>query len=429
MSIVVFGLLALLIVGTPIAVACALIVFLNADRLRVWPDSLVAIPYDTVSSFALIAIPLFMLVGELMNRGGLARAIALSADRVLGRIEGAFGYIMIVASAFLGAITGSSVATVAAIGSTLGGEMRARGYPAGYVAALNAASGLLGVLIPPSIPLIIYGATVGVSISSLFLATILPGLVMTLAFAMTHRILSRRLLPDGRESTPAASPAPTSEGSRAAPLRALSSAALVMPVLVLGGIYGGLFTPTEAAAVACLYAIIAVLALRTMSVRAVYGTLGPVAVSAAAVMLVIGMTGILNRALVLNQIPQEMAGFMTGLFDSPVLFLLAVSLLLFVVGMFMETNAAVLLMGPLLAPAADAFGIDRVHFAIIVVTNIEIGLITPPLAANLFVAARTNNVHVFAMLRYFGWFLGAAIIALLLVMFVPALTLWPRYLF
>ena len=428
MSIVVFGLLALLLAGTPIAIACALIVFLNADRLRVWPDSLAAIPYDTVSSFALIAIPLFMLVGELMNRGGLARAIALSADRVLGRIEGAFGYIMIVASAFLGAITGSSVATVAAIGSTLGGEMRARGYPAGYVAALNAASGLLGVLIPPSIPLIIYGATVGVSISSLFLATIVPGLVMTLAFAVTHRFLSRRLLPGGRETSPA-TPVPTGEISRAAPLRALSSTALIMPVLVLGGIYSGIFTPTEAAAVACIYAIIAVLALRTMSVRAVYGTLGPVAVAAAAVMLVIAMTAILNRALVLNQIPQEMAGFMTGLFDSPVLFLLAVSILLFVVGMFMETNSAVLLMGPLLAPAADAFGVDPVHFAIIVVTNIEIGLITPPLAANLFVAARTNNVHVFAMLRYFGWFLGAAILALLLVMFVPALTLWPRYLF
>ncbi|MGS4944497.1 TRAP transporter large permease [Meridianimarinicoccus sp. RP-17] len=430
MSVVVIGLLALLVLGTPIAVACALIVFLNADRLRVWPDSLVGIPYDSVSSFALIAIPLFMLVGDLMNRGQLTNAIARSADRLLGRVRAAFGYIMIVASAIMGAITGSSVATVAAIGSTLGGEMRRRGYPGGYVASLNAASGLLGVLIPPSIPLIVYGATVGVSISDLFLATIVPGLLMTLAFAATHFALSARILPGGREAAaPDAAVAPAAQHG-AAPVLALRSGrtqavtALLMPVIVLGGIYGGIFTPTEAAAVACLYAVGAVLLLRTMTLRDIYGALGVVAVPAAAIMLIIAMTGILNRALVLNQVPQDMAAFMVGVFDSPVLFLLSVCALLFVVGMFMETNAAVLLMGPLLAPAAMEFGIDRVHFAIIVVTNIEIGLITPPLAANLFVAARTNNVQLFEMLRYFGWFLAAAIAVVMVLVFVPALSLW-----
>lgn len=425
MTVVVVALLVFLLIGTPIAAAFALAVFLNADRLNVWLDSVSTIPYDNVSSFALVAIPLFILVGEIMNRSGMAASLAALADRLIGRLRGAFGYIMIVASAFLGAITGSSVATVAAIGATLGPEMTARGYPRGYTASLNAASGLLGVLIPPSIPLIIYGATVGVSITELFLATIMPGLLLILTFALTHRFRSRRVLPGGTETTIAQDTTGIRIDGASAP-KAIAS--LFLPVLVLGGIYGGFFTPTEAAAAACIYALTVVVLLRSIKPRGLVDALYAAVLPAAAILLIIAMTGILNRALILNQVPQDLAALVGVIFEHPFMFLIAVNLALFVVGMFMETNAAILLMGPLLAPSAASFGIDPIHFAIIVVTNIEIGLLTPPLAANLYVAARTNDVHLVEMLRHFGWFLAAAIIALLLVTFIPQISLWYRFL-
>lgn len=432
MTLVVAMLFGFLIIGTPIAAAFALVVFLQADRLNVWLDSLSSIPYDSVSSFALVAIPLFILVGEIMNRSGMAASLASLADKMIGRIRGAFGYIMIVASAFLGAITGSSVATVAAIGSTLGPEMASRGYPKGYVASLNAASGLLGVLIPPSIPLIIYGSTVGVSITELFVATLVPGALLMMTFATVHWFRSRALLPGGHEITNR--PQASSEVGEIAAKPAWSgastskaAASLFLPVLVLGGIYGGFFTPTEAAAAACVYAILVVIVLRCLKPGELMQTVYAAILPAAAILLIIAMTGILNRALILNQVPQDLAALVAILFEHPYMFLIAVNLLLFATGMFMETNAAVLLMGPLLAPSAQAFGIDPVHFAIIVVTNIEIGLLTPPLAANLFVAARTNNVHLVEMLRHFGWFIGAAIFALALLTFIPGLSLWYRY--
>lgn len=423
MGVLALSLFAFLLIGMPIAAAFALVVFLNAEGLGIWLDTLSNIPYESVTSFALAAIPLFILVGELMKRSGLARALAAILDRLLRRIRAAFGYIMIGASAFMGAITGSSVATVAAIGAVVGPEMKARGYPRGYVAALNAAAGLLGVLVPPSIPLILYGSTVGVSITQLFIATLLPGIVMILAFALVHRFVSRRVLKGGHESSqtgaaPAASPRHFQHGV----------AALFLPVLVLGGIYGGYFTPTEAAAVACLYALIVAVVQRSIPPKGFAAAFYSAAIPSAAILLIIAMTGVLNRALVLNQVPQDLAAYAATLFADPLLFLITVNLLLFVVGMFMETNAAVLLMGPLLAPSAAAFGIDPIHFAIIVVTNIEIGLLTPPLAANLYVAARTNDVPLTEMLRYFGWFLAAAIIVLLMITYVPAISLWYTFL-
>lgn len=423
MSLVIIGLFGLLLIGTPIAAAFALVVFLNDERLNVWLDSLSNIPYDSVSSFALVAIPLFILLGEIINRGGIAASLSALADKLLSRIRASFGYVMIAASAFLGAITGSSVATVAAIGSTLGPEMDARGYPKGYTASLNAASGLLGVLIPPSIPLIIYGATVGVSITELFVATIVPGALLVLTFSVVHWFRSKAVLAGGQETK---ADAGVLENLSKRKTRSRAVAALFLPVIVLGGIYGGIFTPTEAAAAACIYAIAVVLLQRALNLEGLVQTFYAAVLPAGAILLIIAMTGVLNRALILNQVPQDLAVYMTGLFADPILFLIAVNLLLFAVGMFMETNAAVLLMGPLLAPSAAQFGIDPVHFAIIVVTNIEIGLLTPPLAANLYVAARTNNVHIVQMLRHFGWFIGAAIVALALLTFIPGLSLWYR---
>lgn len=429
------ALLVLLVVGVPVGVAFALIVMVRAEAWSIDLSSLASIPYDTVSSFPLLAIPLFLLGGELMNRGGLIRQLTAVCDILLGWVRAPLGHVMILASALMGAITGSSVATVAAIGGTVGREMSLRGYPRGYTAALNASAGLLGVLIPPSIPLILYGSIVGVSITQLFLASVMPGIVMMLALGVVHAWMSRHVLPGGQELVAGAQPTTHAavdgrmvQRSMAA-IMTRSIPALMLPVLVLGGIYSGIFTPTEAAAVAALYALLVTVLGRMTKFGELNGIFARAALSSAAILVIIGFTSIFNRAMVLEQVPQSIAGYATGFTDSALVFLLVVNLVLLLIGMFMETNAATLLMGPLLAPAAAKFGIDPVHFAIILVTNIEIGLLTPPMAANLYVAARTNNADLVSLLRYLGWFLVAALLVMATITYVPQLSLWYRYFF
>ncbi|CCJ48477.1 MULTISPECIES: TRAP transporter large permease [Bordetella] len=422
MSLAFAGLFLLLIIGTPLGMAFALAVMGRAGSFNLDLDALGAIPYETISAVPLVAIPLFLLVGEIMNRGGLALCLSQICDRVLHFLPARMGHIAVAASGLMSAMTGSSVATVAAIGATVGPEMTARGYKRAYSASLVAAAGLLGVLLPPSIPLILYGSVVGTSIVDLFLATLVPGLIMAGAFFATHALRSRSALRDGVESAGAAgldrAPAPTSGAT---------VSALLLPVFVLGGIYSGLTTPTEAAAVAAAAALAMTLIQRTLCWDQVPVVFTNAVKASAAILTIIALTSLFNRALVLNQIPQDIAAFALSVTDDPIVFLLGVNLLLLLVGMFMETNAAVMLMGPLLAPAAIKFGIDPVHFGIILVTNIEIGLITPPLAANVFVAARTLDVNMVKMLPHLAWFFAAALSVLLLISFVPELTLWFRH--
>jgi len=428
---IVTALFALLLLGVPIAVAFALIVIVNAEAWNIDPFSLAALPFDTVSNFALLAIPLFLLVGELMNRGGLVRQLTAVCDLFMSRIRAPMGHIMVMASALMGAITGSSVATVAAMGGTVGVEMRQRGYSPGYTAALNASTGLLGVLIPPSIPLILYGAIVGVSITNLFLASIVPGILTAIVFSIIHAFLSRRVLPGGIETTapPGEDPAPRARRGGRGMVFVKALPALMLPILVLGGIYSGIFTATEAAAVAGVYALAVTLLTRQASAGDLRKILENTALASAAILAIIAFTSIFNRAMILEQIPQALSAAATGMTADPLVFLLAVNLALILVGMFMETNAATLLMGPLLAPAAVGYGIDPVHFGVVLVTNIEIGLLTPPMAANLYVAQRTNNARLTDMFAYVFWFLGGALAVLALITYVPALTTWYRYFF
>lgn len=430
----IFGtaLILILLAGVPVAIAFTLLVIANAERWNVDWSVLPSITYDTVTVFPLLAIPLFLLGGELMSRGGLIRKLTGVCDLLIGRLRGHLGHVMVLSSALMGAITGSSVATVAAIGSTVGKEMIDRGYSPGYTAALNAASGLLGVLIPPSIPLILYGSIVGVSITQLFLASLMPGIVMIVAFMIVHAALARRVVTGGSErpdvmagaDAPAAVAAATERPSR---IFIKAMPALLLPVLVLGGIYSGIFTPTEAAAVAALYALLVTVGSRVVGLGDLNKIFVSASMSAGAILVIIGFTSIFNRAMVLEQVPQSIATWATTVTDSPLVFLLVVNVILLVVGMFMETNAATLLMGPLLAPTAVKFGIDPIHFAIILVTNIELGLLTPPLAANLYVAARTNRVPIIELLRNLGWFLVACVVLLGLITYVPQLSLWYRF--
>ena len=425
---IVTSLFVLLLLGVPIAIAFALIVIVNADAWNIDPFSLAALPFDTVSNFALLAIPLFLLVGELMNRGGLVKQLTTVCDTFISKVRAPMGHIMVLASALMGAITGSSVATVAAMGSTVGAEMRKRGYSPGYTAALNASAGLLGVLIPPSIPLILYGAIVGVSITNLFIASIVPGLLTMVVFSIIHIFLSRRVLPKGQEVLSLKDLETRGDlGKGKISILAGAAPALMLPVLVLGGIYSGVFTATEAAAIAGIYALGVTLVSRKVNTAEFKKILENTAIASAAILAIIAFTSIFNRAMILEQVPQSLAAAATGFTSDPLVFLLIVNLTLLLVGMFMETNAATLLMGPLLAPAAMSYGIDPVHFGVILVVNIEIGLLTPPLAANLYVAKRANDARLTDMLGYLLWFLLGTLVVLALITYIPALTTWYQY--
>ena len=421
----IFFLIALLIAGIPVGIAFSLVIITRADEWNIVVDYVGQTTLDALLNYPFLAIPLFMLGGELMTKGGLTRQLVNVSKRLLGWTSAPMGHIMIGASALMGAITGSSVAAVAAIGRAIGPEMLKRGYAPGYVGALNVSAGLLGVLLPPSIPLILYGSAVGVSITQLFLATLLPGIVFLMAFMAVHTLRARSVLMDGgRERAVEGDPA-MGIGRRQI---VAAVPALFMPVLVLGGIYSGTFTPTEAAAVAALYALIYIVVGRTARIRDVNEAFVRAAISAVAVLFIIGFTTIFNRALTLEQIPQLIAGYAVSYTESPLVFLLVVNVALLIVGMFMETSAATLLMGPLLAPAAARYGIDPVHFGIILVVNIEIGLLTPPLAANLYVAALVNKIPLIPLIRHVLWFLLACLACLMLITYIPQIALWYRFL-
>lgn len=425
-----FGLMALfLLLGAPLAVTFGLVIFLQMSTYGLSLAGLSNIPYEEISSYPLVAIPLFMLTGDLMNRSGMAAELIALADLMFRRIRAAFGYITVAASAMMGAITGSSVATVAAVGGIVSPEMIRRGYPKGYVSSLTASAGLLGVLVPPSIPLILYGATVGVSISQLFIATMVPAVLMGILFLLVHHFLSRKVLKNGIEGRPEAA-AGGGLPARKTPARIVfdATSALLLPIVILGGIYGGIMTPTEAAAVGCIYAIGIAFGRRLLDRKGFTKSFRAAAITGSGILVIIAMTGIFNRAMVLNQVPQDIAIWVANYIDSPIIFLLMVNVVLLLVGTFMETNASILLMGPLLAPAAQRFGIDPVHFGIVIATNLEIGLLTPPMAANLYVAARAANARLADMIPYLGWFFGAALIGQAIITFVPFVTLWFRYL-
>jgi C4-dicarboxylate transporter DctM subunit len=412
----------LLVLAVPICAAFAMAAFFGANWNGLSLDTFSSLPYQTVNSFLLLSIPFFILTGVIMNQGKLIGRLIDLAEMLLFWLKGMLGYVTIIASAFIGAITGSSVATVAAVGSIIGNRMVDKGYKRGYVAALTGSCGLLGVLIPPSIPLIVYGAAVGTSISDLFLATLVPGILMVFAFFIVHFLLLKRVL-----TNPAGEKASDEEPVFRQKKRITfiqSIPVLIMPVIVLGGIYGGIFTPTEAAAVACVYGLIVAVFGKTLKMRDLSDVFFKSAMTSVSILCIIAFTSVFNKYMILQQVPQSLTDSILNLTNDKVLFLIIVNLALFLVGMFMETNAAVLLMGPLLYPAAIKFGMDPIHFGIILVTNIELGLITPPMAANLFVAAKTNRSSLVEMLPYVGWFFLAAAVVLGFITFVPGLSIW-----
>ncbi|PYG31847.1 TRAP transporter large permease [Pelagimonas varians] len=368
-------------------------------------------------SFPLIAVPLFILAGDLMQHGGMSRRLVGFANALIGHIRGGLAYVNVLACVFFAAISGSSPATVAAIGSNMIPEMEKVGYTRKFSGALTASSGMIGVMIPPSIPFIIYGVTAEVSIGKLFLAGVVPGILFALMFMFVARILLRNDDVVQQSTTPFSGPG-VWQSFRA------SIWALLVPGIILGGIYSGIFTPTEAGAVAVVYsALIGIFVYGDITLKDLPEILAGSAKTSGTILVLVIMATAFGRLITLARIPTELATTITSLSDNPIIILLLINLLLLVIGMFMETISSIIIMTPILLPVATALGVDPILFGVILTVNLAIGFCTPPLGVNLFVASSISKVSIENLSKAILPFFIGMLILLMLITYVPAISL------
>jgi tripartite ATP-independent transporter DctM subunit len=371
--------------------------------------------FVSLDRFPLAAIPFFILAGNLMDVGGISRRLVDFAKSIIGGVQGGLPATCIVTCMIFAAISGSSVATTFAIGSVMIPALIRHGYPVAFAAALQATAAELGVIIPPSIPMILYGVSTQTSIPELFLGGVVPGLLIGAALIVTVLIWCR-IKGWGKQDGDGRLPFGT----------ALKQAgwALLMPVVVLGGIYGGITTPTEASVIAVVYAIIVGMLLhREIGWRDLYSIFRKSVISSAVIMFIIACAGLFSWLLNRQGVPDAAAEWLVQTFDGPALYLLGVNLFLFVVGMFVETSAGIIVLAPILQEAAQRFGIDGVHFGTVMVVNLALGMITPPFGVNLFAAAQVAGTSIDKMMRYLPIFIGVIFACLMVITYVPALVL------
>lgn len=368
-------------------------------------------------SFPIMAIPFFVFAGELMGGGGISKRLLDVANVFFGRIRGGLAIVTVVVCMFFAAISGSGPATVAAVGGMVVPTMLEKGYDKKFVLALIAAAGSIGVIIPPSIPMVVYSVTVNSSVSSLFLAGFIPGILIGLVLIAYSYFYARKAGYKGDTE-------PFSIG------RALREVwrgkwALLSPVIILGGIYGGIFTPTEAAAVSVVYSlIIGLFVHKELNFKQMLDVTKRACETTATILVVIGCATGFSKVLTLGRIPTTVATLLTTMTDSKVLILLLINLLLLLVGCFMETVCAIMILAPILFPVVTALGVDPVHFGIIMVTNLAIGFITPPLGVNLFVASRVGETTLDVVIKGIVPFLVLMIATLMLITYVPAISMF-----
>lgn len=419
MTFLIIIMLGLFALSVPIAFALGLAAmpFFLERRLP-----LIAIPqviFDSMDSFVLLAVPLFVLAGRLMMTGGVARRLVEFAVSLVGFLRGGLAAATVLTSMLFATISGSSAATAAAIGSTLIPEMERKKYPRPFAAAVVASSGELGVIIPPSVPMVIYAVITGVSITDLFMAGVLPGVMIGLSLMLTIVVVSSFNNYGERQPFELK---PYIANIMLATRRAALS--LMMPFIILGGIYGGVFTPTEAAVVAVAYALfLGCVVYREIPLKALPRIFAESAFTSSIVMIIVGFAFVFAYALALMQAPQQVAAAIQSVSSNPLVFLLLVNLFLFVVGMFMETFAAIIILAPVLAPVAQQLGIDPVHFGLIMIVNLAIGMVTPPVGVNLFVACGIAKISMEQLMRPLLVFLAVLVVNMFIITYVPWLSL------
>ena len=409
--------------GAPVSLAMIIgaiaYVAMRGQDLALPAEQLIQGLYD---GFVLLAVPLFIVAANIMNAGTISERLLNFVVAMVGRFRGGLGHVNIVASLIFAGMSGSAVADAAGIGKLIIEMMRKNGrYPAGYAAAITAASSTIGPIIPPSIPMVLYSVVSDASIGYLFLGGILPGLFMGAVLMAINGWIARRR--DFKVETPVP--------AREIPWLTLNALpALLMPVILLTGIYGGMTTPTEAAAVAALYALIlAGLFYRALSFKTIYNIMSNSARQSAAVGLVIGGALIFNYIVASENIPTKVGAFINALEISPILFLLGVNVLLLLLGCLLDAATIILVIIPLFIPACRHLGIDLVHFGVVAVVNCMIGLITPPYGIVLFVINAVTGIPLREMISEVWLFIAVLIAALIAMILFPEVVLFVPRLF
>lgn len=387
------------------------------------PHGLVAsVSFASLDQFPFLAIPFFLYSGDLMVNGKISEILIRFTDSIVGRIRGSLGATVVVGSMLFGTVSGSSIATVSAIGTVMMPELLRGGYDRRYATALISASGFLGVLIPPSVPGIVYAICSGLSVVDVWISTVGAGVLVGTGYIILNYIVYGRRLP--RNQTPF-SLGPYLLGI----MRSFREAILgiLMPLIIFGGVYGGICTPTEAGAVAVAYGIV-ILAIGTRNeqnrVKNFLALTRKTAVNSASISIIIAFAMVAGRMIVVLRIPDNLTAFITQYTTSPIVFLLLVNGLLLILGTFMETNTSILITAPILVPVAKSFGINPIHFGAILLLNLEIGMITPPFAANLFVGCRIGGISMDKVLRPLLSFFFVLIPVLLIITYVPWVSLF-----
>jgi len=423
MTLILLSFVVFLALGVPIALALGLssltylIVFDQLHLLLAMPQRMIA----GIDNFVLLTIPLFILAGNIMNAAALTQHIVRFAQMIVGRLSGGLAVVNVVASMMFAGVSGAATAEASAIGSVMVPAMVRDGYRAAYSAALTAVGSLLGPMIPPSLSLILYGVLTGTSIGDLFVAGIGPAL--TLMILMIGYVIWRARR-EGHPRAPELSPAE----KRSAAIGAVP--AILLPIIIVGGIRGGIFTPTEAAAVACIYAlIIGAVLYRSLGLKQIYEVFSETATISAGIMLVVASASITAFVLGIEDIPQQIAAGFLALTDNPLMLLVLLNVLLLILGLFLEPMAALILIMPVLAKLTPAIGLDPVQLGIMVVLNLMIGMVTPPVGVVLLIVGSISRAPLEKVSIEALPFIGLALTVLALVILFPQLSLFLPSLF
>jgi C4-dicarboxylate transporter DctM subunit len=412
MSLVLAGLFVIfLLLGIPIAIvigaATMTTLSLSGMPLMVVPQQM----FSGINSFALVAVPMFILAGDIMAHGEISKRLVAFADSMFGFIKGGLSIVSVLAGMFFAAISGSGAATTAAVGASLVPELKRKGYDPASAASLIAASGTIGVVIPPSVPMIIYAVIAQESVAKLFLSGFIPGVAMGVG------LIAVALIQGHRRAYPRGTPFNFSTIGRTF---LSASWGLMAPLIILGGIFSGIFTPSESAVVAVNYAIlVSLFVYRDLSLKQLYKIVVRAGVTTAVIMFVIAASSVLSWALSSWQVPNAIAEYALSLSSNIYVLLLLIMALILLTGVFLETASALIILTPMLLPLAAQLGIDTVHFGIIIVVGLAIGMVTPPVAINLFVASTTANLPIERITKAVLPYLLVLIVVYLFIGFMP----------
>lgn len=418
---IILSLFVLFLIGIPISFSLGLVSVgvLNTQDFNL----LIVIQrlFAGVDSIALIAIPLFMLSGELMYRGGMSKRLVDFADTLMGHMPSGLAMVSILACMFFAAITGSAIAATAAIGGIMIPLMKEKGYDYTFSAPLLACGGSIGPIIPPSIPLLVYGTLANVSVGSLFIGGVVPGILMGVGLMIFCYSIGKKRNYVGREKAATASEI-LSTGKD-------TILALIMPIIIIGGIMTGIFTPTESGAVAVFYAlIVSVLVYRQMDMKAFWEALVNSAKSSGQVLVVVACASLFTWVITVNQVPQSVTRYLSQTVTDKYVLLLIINIILLIAGTFIDTTSAIVIFAPLFIPLVKAMGIDLVHFGLVIAVNLTIGMCTPPLGVCLFVSGSIAKVSLKEQMHDLIPMLCVLLGVLFLVTYIPELTLFlPRF--